>query len=334
MAKKIEHKKLSSPMVYLWKMIIFLVISAFVVTILTQQLLKAFGSNPGLNGLIIGVGIIGILLTFRQVVRLFPEVGWVNSFKEGEPIHEVKHSPVLLAPMATLLGNKIGEMAITTTTQRSIMDSIGMRLDESREISRYLIGLMVFLGLLGTFWGLLQTVDSVGATIQSLNVGSGDTGVIFEDLKTGLEAPLAGMGTAFSSSLFGLTGSLILGFLDLQAGQAQNRFYNELEDWLATVTEIDFDDIDLSSEGNGAAGVVELKQAIERIVSQLQNSGGGDQQSAQVLANLAEGIQGLVQHVRNEQQMMREWAETQNEQQKNIEKLLRSLNDALSNPGG
>ena len=189
----------------------------------------------------------------------------------GQPLHEMRYSPVMLAPMATLLGNKIGEMAISTMTMRSLMDSIAMRLDESRETSRYLTGLLVFLGLLGTFWGLLQTVASIGTTIQSLNIGSGDVGIIFEDLKSGLEAPLAGMGTAFSSSLFGLTGSLILGFLDLQAGQSQTRFYNELEDWLSSVTEVDWEEFDSEDSQFGVGGLNEVRNSIERLAKTVQS---------------------------------------------------------------
>jgi hypothetical protein len=203
-----------------------------------------------------------------------------------------------------------------------------MRLDEAREMARYLTGLLVFLGLLGTFWGLLQTVGSVNATIQSLDVGSGDANVIFEDLKAGLEAPLSGMGTAFSSSLFGLTGSLILGFLDLQAGQAQNRFYNELEDWLSTLTDIEPED----GAGTGStAGLVELRVAIDNLRQSMAEGGGGgtNRNAALAMANLAEGIQGLVQHVRGEQQMMRNWAEEQSEQQKRIEQLLRSMSSTF-----
>ncbi len=183
--------------------------------------------------------LIGIVLGFRQVLRLFPEIRWVNTFRVAEPGVEVERPPVLLAPMATLLGDRIGRMAISTQTMRSILDSIQMRLDEDRDMSRYLVSLLIFLGLLGTFWGLLQTVSAVASTIQNLDVSSGNTGVIFEDLKAGLTEPLSGMGTAFSSSLFGLAGSLVLGFLDLQAGQAQNMFYNDLEDWLSTVTDLD-----------------------------------------------------------------------------------------------
>jgi len=325
MARDFDPYSLSSPRAYLSFMIIFLVIVAFIAFILYRQISVAFMSNPGLNGLIVFVGVFGILLLFGRVIRLFPEIAWVNSFRIGDPGLEVRRSPVLLAPMATLLGNKTGEMALTPTAARSILDSIGMRLEESREMSRYLTGLLVFLGLLGTFWGLLQTVSAVGATIQSLDVGSGDANVIFEDLKAGLEAPLSGMGTAFSSSLFGLTGSLILGFLDLQAGQAQNRFYNELEDWLSTVTDID------PEEGLGSGQNTEATGQLQASISKLQKAveESGSKNATQAMANLAEGIQGLVKHVRSEQQMMRDWAESQSEQQKRMEKLLTSISAAF-----
>ncbi|NRG17367.1 flagellar motor protein MotA [Rhizobiales bacterium] len=324
MARDYDPYSLSSPWVYLWRMIIFLVIAAMIALILYRQIATAFMSNPGLNGLIIGVGLIGIMLTFRQVIRLFPEVSWVNGFRIGDPGLEVRRPPVLLAPMATLLGNKVGEMTLSTSTMRSILDSIGTRLDEAREMARYLTGLLVFLGLLGTFWGLLQTVSAVGATIQSLDVGSGDANVIFEDLKAGLEAPLSGMGTAFSSSLFGLTGSLILGFLDLQAGQAQNRFYNELEDWLSTLTDIEPEEATAAADSSGLqASIDQLRRTVQ------ESSGGSSRNSALAMANLAEGIQGLVQHVRSEQQMMRDWADDQAAQQKRIEVLLKTLTDAF-----
>lgn len=325
MARDFDPYSLSSPRAYLSFMIIFLVIVAFIAFILYRQISVAFMSNPGLNGLIVFVGVFGILLLFGRVIRLFPEIAWVNSFRIGDPGLEVRRSPVLLAPMATLLGNKTGEMALTPTAARSILDSIGMRLEESREMSRYLTGLLVFLGLLGTFWGLLQTVSAVGATIQSLDVGSGDANVIFEDLKAGLEAPLSGMGTAFSSSLFGLTGSLVLGFLDLQAGQAQNRFYNELEDWLSTVTDID------PEEGLGSGQNTEATGQLQASIANLQKAveESGSKNASQAMANLAEGIQGLVKHVRSEQQMMRDWAESQSEQQKRMEKLLTSISAAF-----
>jgi len=237
--------------------------------------------------------------------------------------------------MATLLGDRIGRMAISTQTMRSILDSILMRLDEDRDMSRYLVSLLIFLGLLGTFWGLLQTVSAVANTIQNLDVSSGNTGVIFEDLKAGLTDPLGGMGTAFSSSLFGLAGSLILGFLDLQAGQGQNMFYNDLEDWLSTVTDLDPELI----EGRGATTAEDLRIAIERLSRAIQEGSaqqevGSTQRATTAMANLAEGIQGLVQHMRTEQQVIRSWVETQSEQQRDMQQLLETISRALQTPVG
>jgi hypothetical protein len=325
--------KLASPQIYLWRMMIFLIITGFLGLILYNQAAIAFMSNPGLNGVILAVLAIGIVMIFRQVLRLFPEIRWVNTFRIAEPGIEVARPPVLLAPMATLLGDRIGRMAISTTTMRSILDSILMRLDEDRELSRYLVSLLVFLGLLGTFWGLLQTVSAVADTIRALDVTSSNTGVIFEDLKAGLAAPLSGMGTAFSSSLFGLSGSLILGFLDLQAGQAQNMFYNDLEDWLSTVTDLDPDTMDT----RGASTAEDLRVAVERLARTVQEGGaatgsGSTQRATTAMANLAEGIQGLVQHMRSEQQVIRSWVETQAEQQKDMKALLDSISRALQPP--
>jgi hypothetical protein len=328
--------KLASPQIYLWRMMIFLIITAFIALILYRQAYVAFLSNPGLIGVILAVLAIGILLVFRQVLRLFPEIRWVNTFRVAEPGIEVERPPVLLAPMATLLGDRIGRMAISTQTMRSILDSIQMRLDEDRELSRYLVSLLIFLGLLGTFWGLLQTVSAVADTIRDLNVSSANTGVIFEDLKAGLAAPLGGMGTAFSSSLFGLAGSLILGFLDLQAGQAQNMFYNDLEDWLSTVTDLDPDMIEARG---GVTTAEDLRVAIERLSRTIQEGGtaqgagsGSTQRATTAMANLAEGIQGLVQHMRSEQQVIRSWVETQAEQQRDLKELLDAISRALQTP--
>ena len=178
--------------------------------------------------------LIGIILSFRQVIRLYPEVAWVNNFRIADPGLALDRHPTLLAPMAAILGGeRTGRMSISQQTMRHLLDSIATRLDEARDISRYMTGLLVFLGLLGTFWGLIETVGSVGKVIDGLKVG-GDAGALFDTLKEGLAAPLGGMGISFSSSLFGLAGSLILGFLDLQSSQAQNRFYTDLEDWLAS----------------------------------------------------------------------------------------------------
>jgi hypothetical protein len=320
-------------------MTIFLIIAAFIALILYKQIVTAFLSNPGLNAVIIAVLFIGILLSFRQIIRLFPEIRWVNTFRIAEPGVEVDRPPILLAPMATLLGDRIGRMAISTQTMRSILDSIQMRLDEDRDMGRYLTSLLIFLGLLGTFWGLLQTVGAVAGTIQSLDVSSSNTGVIFEDLRAGLAAPLAGMGVAFSSSLFGLAGSLILGFLDLQAGQGQNMFYNDLEEWLSTVTDLDPELLD--ARGTGMTTAEDLRVAIERLARTIQDGRGGapteassagTQRATTAMANLAEGIQGLVQHMRSEQQVVRSWVETQSEQQKEVHALLESIAKALNAP--
>jgi hypothetical protein len=309
---------------------IFVIIAAFLAVILYEQLWSAFWHNPALNSVIFSVMLIGIVLAFRQVSRIFPEVRWVNTFRIAEPGIEVDRAPVLLAPMATLLRDRVGRMAMSTQTMRSLLDSILMRLDEDREISRYFTGLLIFLGLLGTFWGLSETVSSISGTIQALDVTSGQTSVIFENLKEGLAAPLGGMGTAFSSSLFGLAGSLVLGFLDLQAGQAQSMFYNDLEDWLSTVADLDPELID-SSEG--ATTAEDLRIAIERLTRVVQETGGGGaQRTTTAMANLAEGIQGLVQHMRGEQQVIRSWVETQSEQQRELQQLLEVIAKALKAP--
>jgi methyl-accepting chemotaxis protein len=204
-------------------------------------------------------------------------------------------------------------------------------------MSRYLVSLLIFLGLLGTFWGLLETVSAVANTIQNLDVSSGNTGVIFEDLKAGLTEPLGGMGTAFSSSLFGLAGSLILGFLDLQAGQAQNMFYNDLEDWLSTVTDLDPELI----EGRGGTTAEDLRVAIERLSRAIQEGqqpqraeAGSTQRANAAMAELAGGIRDLVQHVRSEQQVVRSWVEAQSEQQRELQHLLETISRALQTPAG
>src|SRR5262249_22568425 len=244
--------KLTYPQVFLWRMSLFLILAILLAIILdgqTQQLRTSFMANPGLNALIIGVLIVGIIYSFRQVLRIYPEIRWVNSFRISDPGLSVDTTPTLLAPMATMLRDRTGHLSLATGAMRSLLDSVASRLDEQRETTRYLVGLLVFLGLLGTFWGLLQTVTSVGSTISALDTNGSETTMLFDQLKERLAAPLKGMGTAFSCSMFGLGGSLILGFLDLQAGHAQSRFYNELEDWLSGITELQ------SAEGTTVAGV-------------------------------------------------------------------------------
>ena len=310
--------KLTRPQVFLWRMTLFLVLAALLAIILdgqTQQLRRSFMANPGLNGLIIGVLLVGIVYSFRQVLRLYPEISWVNNFRISDPgIMAEKTKPVLLAPMATMLRARTGHLALATGAMRSLLDSVASRLEEQRETTRYLVGLLVFLGLLGTFWGLIETVGSVGKVIDGLKVG-GDAGALFDTLKEGLAAPLGGMGISFSSSLFGLAGSLILGFLDLQSSQAQNRFYTDLEDWLASTVR------GYTGEA-GPSG--ELQATVERLRQTLEE-GGASRGTTAAMANLAEAIQGLVSHMRTEQQMIREWADGQGEQNREIKKLLERI---------
>ncbi|MDP1866876.1 flagellar motor protein MotA [Bradyrhizobium sp.] len=312
-----ELNKLSSPRIFLVRMVVFLVLCSLLLVVLYKQIMAAFFANPGLNALIGAVLLIGIILSFRQVVRLYPEVAWVNNFRISDPGLAVDRHPTLLAPMAAILGGeRTGRMTISQTTMRHLLDSIATRLDEARDISRYMTGLLVFLGLLGTFWGLIETVGSVGKVIDGLKVG-GDAGSLFDTLKEGLAAPLSGMGISFSSSLFGLAGSLILGFLDLQSSQAQNRFYTDLEDWLASTVR------EYTREGTGGPGG-ELQAAVERLRLTLEE-GGASRGTTAAMANLAEAIQGLVTHMRTEQQMIREWADGQGEQNREIKKLLERI---------
>ncbi len=353
--------KVSSPRIFLVRMIVFLGVCAALASVLYKQIWAAFLNNPGLNGVIFGVLAVGVVFAIRQVARLFPEVEWVNSFRLADPGLAVARPPTLLAPMAALLGDRVGRMAISQITMRSILDSIGTRLDESRDLGRYLTGLLVFLGLLGTFWGLLETVSSIGQVIGSLQVGP-DAGSIFEDMKSGLAAPLGGMGIAFSSSLFGLAGSLVLGFLDLQAGQAQTRFYTDLEDWLSTTVR-DIDEAPVSQAALRAAppsragaplaadrpglaathaftppaaplalpapaafdssGLITAMGRLEKAVTET-----GSQRVTTAMSQLAESLQGLVTHMRSEQALMKQMLEAQSTQQADLKRLLQRIDGA------
>jgi len=213
-----------------------------------------------------------------------------------------------------------------------MLDSIATRLDESRDTSRYLVGLLVFLGLLGTFWGLLNTIASIRETIEALDPGTGDAAAVLDALKQGLSAPLAGMGTAFSSSLFGLSGSLVLGFLDLQAGRAQTRFYTELENWLSSVTDLS-SDIVVSDTSKAAESSEDIRLLSERLRSLQENGGGSNPRVATAMANLADGISGLVKNMRSEQQIMRDWVEAQSDEQKAMRNTLEKIAEALKKQG-
>jgi len=307
-----DTQPLSRPTPYLFRMAVFLVLGAFIAFILYRPIIQAFNANPPLNALIIGVLTIGIVLAFRGVLRLFREVRWANAFLESDSGVVVEREPLLLLPMAKMLAGRQKREALSPLSLRAILDTIGLRLDEARDTGRYLTGLLVFLGLLGTFWGLLDTVGSVGKVIQSMKAGS-DAALMFEELKSGLAAPLGGMGISFSSSLFGLAGSLILGFLDLQAGQAQNQFYEQLENWLAGIA--------------GPGATVPLNSGLPVMSASSNGLAEPGLQAANVAAieNLASGIQSLVVSMRSEQQLIRDWVESQAQREVEMKAVLEAL---------
>ncbi len=310
MAAEKVRTELSSPRIFLIRMGVFLALAGFVAFILHDQIQRAFMANPGLNGLILGVLAVGVVMAVATVLRLFREIRWVNAWGGQDAVEAP--APRLLAPMARLAGDG---RAISTITLRAILDSVATRLDESREILRYLTGLLIFLGLLGTFWGLLETVGSIGDVISAMK-GGAESSVLFEDLKAGIAKPLSGMSLSFTASLFGLAGSLVLGFLDLQAGQAQNRFYIELEDRVSAAA------VDVSAAA--AAGLSpDLRATLERVSSASDSS--GQRAASAAMANLADGVQALVKHMRAEQQMIRDWVEQQAGQNREIKKALDRL---------
>ena len=308
---------MTRPRKYLIRMFVFVIAITGLCGFLFLPLHGAFMANAPLNGLIVGVLVIGVIYNFRQVLMLYPEVAWIEGFQQnGTPLSELQ-PPKLLAPMATMVGDHKDRLSLSTLAMRSLLDGIVSRLDESRDISRYTVGLLIFLGLLGTFWGLLETVASISNVIGGLNVESGDSIAVFDDLKKGLKAPMAGMGTAFSTSLFGLGGSLVLGFLDLQANQAQNRFYNELEEWLSTVTRLATGSL-LGESDQPIPAYVQalLEQTAESLENLQQTITRGEESRISVNSNiiaLGNKLETLTDHMRTEQTLMKSLAETQME---------------------
>ena len=291
--------------VLLW-MSLFLSLLVLLGVLIVSPLEQAFMANPGFNGLIVGVLVIGVLINFRQVLALFGELSWIEEFRRKDPERPMQAKARLLAPMAHMLGKRErGHFTLSAMSMRSLLDSIHLRLDESRDLARYLIGLCIFLGLLGTFWGLLATIGDVSKVINGLNVQGEDGVAMFDSLKQGLERPLAGMGIAFSSSLFGLSGSLILGFLDLQAGHAQNRFFNELEEWLSGVTHLSSGAIG----GDGETGVPAYVQALleqtadslDRLQRTISEQASARGELEQQLTSLNHNLADLGKHLARDQ---------------------------------
>jgi len=328
---------MTRPQVYLTRMVLFLCVVAVATTWMFvgfDTIPRAFMANRWLNGLIIGVILLGIGYIFRQIISLSPEVDWIEAFRRNEPSLAVQKPPRLLASMATMLGERQGRLSLSAMSMRALLDSIASRLDESRDIARYLIALLIFLGLLGTFWGLLDTIFSVAAVVQGLSVGDGDITTIFDDLKKGLQAPLSGMGTAFSSSLFGLAGSLVLGFLDLQASQAQNRFYNDLEEWLSSLTRLG-SGFELGDGGQSVPAYVSalLEQTAESLdtLQRTLTQGESSRSTADVrMLDLTEKLATLTDQMRAAQTLMVKLAENQMD----LKPILQRLTDLSAQTDG
>jgi hypothetical protein len=317
----LDTPPLAKPGMTLVRMLVFLALAGFLAFVLYKQITPAFLANPGLNGLILGVLLIAVLLAFGQVTRLFREVRYVNAVAAGQT---PKDRPALLAPLLPAIAARRDGMTLSST--RAHLDTTAVRLDEGREILRYIAGILILLGLLGTFWGLIETLSAVGSVIGGMR-GGGDAAVMFDELKSGLAVPLSGIGLAFSASLFGLASSLIVGFLDLQTGQAHSRFHNELEDWLVSGEEQALATTTVAARPapeHDPAIARELQAAVDRLSGVIAEGAGG-RGATQAMTNLAEGIQGLVQHMRAEQQMIRDWVEAQAARERELKQVLERL---------
>ncbi|MDQ2801666.1 MAG: flagellar motor protein MotA [Pseudomonadota bacterium] len=311
---------MTRPTTFLVRMLVFLVAVGAIAAVLSPTLTMIFLNNPELNSLILVILLIGIVWTIRQVMRLAPEVAWLEAYQSARPRLAAVPPPKMLAPMASMLASRESgrpgqaRFTLSTIATRSLLDSIASRLDESRELARYMTGLLIFLGLLGTFWGLLRTVGAVSDVIHNMTIGSSDLTQLFEQLKSGLAKPLNGMGIAFSASMFGLSSALVLGFLDLTAGQAQNRFFNELEEWLAGLTRLSSG---MLAEGEGSVPVyvqalleqaAENMEGLQNIVARGEESRG---QSNQAVFALTERMATFSDTMRTNQQLMLRVAEMQ-----------------------
>jgi hypothetical protein len=320
------------------RMALFLALVIALVVALGRPLMIAFLGNPAVNGLILGILLAGVAYVFQQVLLLGPASDWIDSFRERLAARDLTAPPGppprLLAPMARMLGSRqSGRVSLSATSLRTLLDGLASRLDETRETSRYLIGVVIFLGLLGTFWGLLETVRSVGGVIGGLDTGGGDLAHAFANLKHELQTPLHGMSTAFSASLFGLASSLVLGFLDLQAGQAQNRFYNDLEEWLSTYTRLSGGPF---GDGGEASMPAYLHALLEQTADSLENlqrilarSEEGRISASNMLAGLTDRLGVLGEHMKAGQLLMLKLAENQMELKPSLTRLAAVAENSL-----
>ena len=313
---------------YLIRVLLFVLVMLVIASFLILPIGHAFMANAALNGMILGVFLFGLVFIVRKIALLSPEVAWISQHRSLHKQRLTKQRPPkLLAPIANMLGDKTnGKISLSATSLKSLLDSIDMRLSESRDTSRYLIGLLIFLGLLGTFWGLLETVGAVSNVIGGLSLKGGNLEKAFSDLKIGLDAPLSGMATAFSSSVFGLAGSLALGFIDLQLGQAQNRFYNDLEEWLSGLTKLSAGnnvtgDHEISGTAYQAALFEQTAESLDRLQRVMVHNEDGRDETNQHLIKINDSLHLIVDKLEAETQVIRDLSDNQERSNSAISRL-------------
>jgi hypothetical protein len=313
---------------YLIRVLLFVLVILVIASFLIIPIGHAFMANAALNGMILGVFLFGLVFIVRKIALLSPEVAWISQHRSLNKQRLTKQRPPrLLAPIANMLGDKTnGKISLSATSLKSLLDSIDMRLSESRDTSRYLIGLLIFLGLLGTFWGLLETVGAVSNVIGGLSLKGGNLEKAFSDLKIGLDAPLSGMATAFSSSVFGLAGSLALGFIDLQLGQAQNRFYNDLEEWLSGLTKLSAGnnvtgDHEISGTAYQAALFEQTAESLDRLQRVMVHNEDGRDETNQHLIKINDSLHLIVDKLEAETQVIRDLTDNQERSNSAISRL-------------
>lgn len=317
--------------VLIW-IVLFLLAVAGVAALLHQRLIEAFLANPVFNGMIVAVLAVGIIINFRQVLVLGPDAAWLRAWQRGAESLPPPPKRGLLGSLGRMLQERGDKLQLTTMSMRALLDGIRSRLDEARDLSRYFVGLLIFLGLLGTFWGLLDTLGGIGRVISGLSVGGGDASELFEQLRAGLQEPLAGMGTAFSSSLFGLAGALVLGFVDLQAGHAQNRFYNDVEEQLTGLTRFSSGalanvDTEHSVPSYIQALLEQTAESLDRLQRLVARREEERRSAEESISTVTEQVGELAEQIRSEHRRMLSQARGQMELQPVLQRLADSLGE-------
>ncbi|CUH69306.1 hypothetical protein TL5118_03265 [Thalassovita autumnalis] len=323
----------SPPVRQIISMVLVLGLSAGVVFLALPRILPVFEANPYLNGFILFVFGVGVLSCFWQVAQLFNSVRWIEGFVSEREQLEHRRAPRLLAPLAALLGKHSARMEINASSTSSILDSVATRIDEAREITRYIVNLLIFLGLLGTFYGLATTVPALVDTIRGLAPAEGESGVeVFGRLMSGLDQQLSGMGVAFGSSLLGLAGSLVVGLLELFAGHGQNRFYRELEEWLSTITRVTFSSGEGETSGEYGAAVQILDHMLEqmdRMRQMFEQSEAGRSQVDAQLGALAHSIERLTDRMADDRSVNSALERVADGQEKMVETLSQTAGEGM-----